>query len=272
MLLGRRASAPYLLQRHGRRHLRADGPPRDRVGPHGRRLDGRDDRPADGDRPPRAGALAGLDDVDDRQPLDRPARACKAWGAAPRATTPTSREGIVKRAVRTFSVIGSPGFPDETQSMCAQLAGAMYDRSHNPAGIVRQMHAITASGDRTSACAGSIVPTTVIHGSCRPAGPPRRRPRHRRGDPRRPAEDHRRHGPRPAPRRSGRPSSRTIAANAARCAGRRRSRAAPPEDHGLGQPGATNPTRSRQANRRPLKHRAAMNSPKAVLVPARPSI
>jgi pimeloyl-ACP methyl ester carboxylesterase len=40
----------------------------------------------------------------------------------------------------------------------------MYDRSHNPAGILRQMHAITASGDRTGDLHRLQLPTTVIHG------------------------------------------------------------------------------------------------------------
>ena len=55
-------------ERHGRRHLRAARPPRHRARPRGGHLDGRDDRPADGDRGAGAGAVAGLDDVHDRRP------------------------------------------------------------------------------------------------------------------------------------------------------------------------------------------------------------
>ncbi len=55
-----------------------------------------------------------------------------------------------------------------------ELAGAMYDRSHNPKGVLRQMHAISASGDRTAALAQAALPATVIHGSrdplVRPSG------------------------------------------------------------------------------------------------------
>jgi pimeloyl-ACP methyl ester carboxylesterase len=54
----------------------------------------------------------------------------------------------------------------------ADLAGQMFDRSHNPAGIVRQMHAISASGDRTSRLREVRVPTTVLHGSADPLARP----------------------------------------------------------------------------------------------------
>jgi pimeloyl-ACP methyl ester carboxylesterase len=50
----------------------------------------------------------------------------------------------------------------------------MYDRSHNPRGILRQIHAITASGDRTPALRKLSLPVAVIHGTrdplVRPSG------------------------------------------------------------------------------------------------------
>ena len=84
-----------------RRHGRPDGPPRDRVRPRGRRLDGRDDRPDAGDRAPRAGALAGLDALDHRQPLGRYA---DAEGLPPMLSpAPRDREGFIERIERTSS-------------------------------------------------------------------------------------------------------------------------------------------------------------------------
>jgi pimeloyl-ACP methyl ester carboxylesterase len=80
------------------------------------------------------------------------------------AKYPRSREDYERRAVRTFRVIGSPGYPTEPERV-ARVAGEMYERSHNPAGILRQMHAITASGDRTRALGRLTVPTAVIHGA-----------------------------------------------------------------------------------------------------------
>jgi pimeloyl-ACP methyl ester carboxylesterase len=80
------------------------------------------------------------------------------------AKYPRSREAFEERAVSTFRVIGSPGFPSEPERI-ARVAGEMYERSHNPAGILRQMHAITASGDRTRGLRQLAVPTVVIHGA-----------------------------------------------------------------------------------------------------------
>ena len=108
------------------------------------------------------------------------------------------REAAVEQAVRTFRVIGSPGYPMDERRL-REVAGASYDRDHRRTGVARQLHAISASGDRTPALHSVRVPTTVIHGAERPARPPRRRPGHGRGDPRRPPEDDRGHGPRPAP-------------------------------------------------------------------------
>jgi pimeloyl-ACP methyl ester carboxylesterase len=86
---------------------------------------------------------------------------------------PHGREAAIERAVKTFSVIGSPGYPFEEERV-RQIAGCSYDRGHNAAGVLRQLHAITASGDRTQALRSVQIPTTVIHGDSdllvRPAG------------------------------------------------------------------------------------------------------
>lgn len=80
------------------------------------------------------------------------------------ANFPRNRQAYVARVLKTFSIVGSPGYPMDEPRL-RELAGRMYDRSHNPAGILRQMHAITASGDRTAALRQMDIPTTVIHGS-----------------------------------------------------------------------------------------------------------
>jgi pimeloyl-ACP methyl ester carboxylesterase len=94
----------------------------------------------------------------------------KAWGLL-FAKYPISREEFVDRAVKTLSVMGSPRYPMSRERI-AELAGQMFDRSHNPAGIVRQMHAISASGDRTPRLRQVDVPTTVLHGSADPLARP----------------------------------------------------------------------------------------------------
>ena len=86
---------------------------------------------------------------------------------------PRDREAAIERAVRTFGVIGSPGYPFDEERL-RRVAGRSYDRGHSAAGIARQLHAITASGDRTEALRGVQTPATVIHGNrdplVRPAG------------------------------------------------------------------------------------------------------
>jgi pimeloyl-ACP methyl ester carboxylesterase len=86
---------------------------------------------------------------------------------------PRGREAAIERSVKTFSVIGSPGYPFDEERI-RRVAGRAYDRGHSAAGVLRQLHAITASGDRTQALRGIRVPTAVIHGSrdplVRPAG------------------------------------------------------------------------------------------------------
>jgi len=86
---------------------------------------------------------------------------------------PRGRDAAVARAIKTFKVIGSPGFPFE-EDRVREISGRSYDRGHSFAGVFRQLHAITASGDRTGALASVKAPTTVIHGKrdplIRPAG------------------------------------------------------------------------------------------------------
>lgn len=77
---------------------------------------------------------------------------------------PKTRDQVISRAVKTFKVIGSPGFPFE-EDMVREMAARSYDRGHSAAGVMRQLHAIVASGDRTEALHRVQVPTTVIHGT-----------------------------------------------------------------------------------------------------------
>jgi pimeloyl-ACP methyl ester carboxylesterase len=77
------------------------------------------------------------------------------------------REAAIEHAVNTFRTIGSPSYPmDEVRFR--ELAAISYDRSHNRAGIARQLHAVTASGDRTAALERLRLPATVLHGSSDP--------------------------------------------------------------------------------------------------------
>lgn len=86
---------------------------------------------------------------------------------------PRNREAAIERALKTFGVIGSPGYPFDPERL-RHFAGLAYDRGHSSAGVARQLHAIVASGDRTAGLRGVRAPTTVIHGDgdvlVRPSG------------------------------------------------------------------------------------------------------
>jgi pimeloyl-ACP methyl ester carboxylesterase len=76
---------------------------------------------------------------------------------------PREREAAIERVVKTFRTIGSPGYPFEEERV-REIAGRSFDRGHSEAGIARQLHAITASGDRTPALRKLDLPAVVIHG------------------------------------------------------------------------------------------------------------
>jgi pimeloyl-ACP methyl ester carboxylesterase len=90
-------------------------------------------------------------------------RAIGALLAAP----PRNRDEMIERTLRTFKVVGSPGFPFDEERV-REFAGRAYDRGHSSAGVARQLHAILASGDRTRALRELDLPATVIHGGSDP--------------------------------------------------------------------------------------------------------
>lgn len=77
-------------------------------------------------------------------------------------TDPATREAAVDATVETYRVIGSPDHLDV--DIIRDLAGRAYDRSHNPAGRMRQLAAIMAQPDRTAQLRTLRMPTLVIHG------------------------------------------------------------------------------------------------------------
>jgi pimeloyl-ACP methyl ester carboxylesterase len=83
------------------------------------------------------------------------------------APAAADREAAVERAVATYKVIGSPGYPLDTDEL-RRSAGLAYDRAFDPAGVVRQLAAIQASGDRTEGLRGVRVPTVVLPGEADP--------------------------------------------------------------------------------------------------------
>ena len=79
-------------------------------------------------------------------------------------TPPKDRDKFIEHVLKTYRVIGSPGF-DRDEDDLRDLAGRSYDRGRNPAGSGRQLAAITASGDRSSRLRSISAPTVVVHGT-----------------------------------------------------------------------------------------------------------
>jgi pimeloyl-ACP methyl ester carboxylesterase len=77
---------------------------------------------------------------------------------------PGDRAGNIARGIEAWKVIGSPGFPFDEERM-RDIFGRAFDRGYYPAGVARQMAAIMASGNRTTALRDVRVPTLVIHGA-----------------------------------------------------------------------------------------------------------
>jgi pimeloyl-ACP methyl ester carboxylesterase len=165
MLLGRRATAPYLL-----RDMAADTTGlMDRLGIEsahlvGASMGGMIAQTVAIRCPQRVRSLVSIMSSTGRRWLGVPTRkALSTLFAKPRA----GREAAIEHAVWTFKTIGSPAYPMDEERF-REIVAASYDRSHDRAGISRQLHAATASGDRTAALGRLRLPATVLHGGSDP--------------------------------------------------------------------------------------------------------
>jgi pimeloyl-ACP methyl ester carboxylesterase len=171
MMTGRRATAPYLLRDMARDtvglmdHLGIDSA-------HlvGASMGGMIVQSAAIEHPERVRSMVSMMSTTGNRWVGTPT--LKAYGLI-LGSPPLGREAMIRRAVRTFRAIGSPGYPFE-EDRIREMASRSYDRGHDPVGVARQLHAITASGDRTRALGAVRAPATVIHGSrdplIRPSG------------------------------------------------------------------------------------------------------
>jgi len=83
--------------------------------------------------------------------------------AALLSPAPSDRAGAIEHGVTVFRTIGSPGALFEEQQI-RKLATLQHDRGFHPAGLMRQLAAILASGSRKAKLAKLRIPTLVIHG------------------------------------------------------------------------------------------------------------
>ena len=77
---------------------------------------------------------------------------------------PGERDRYADHIVKVFKTIGGPGFPGQEERIRAHALAA-HDRGNSRAGVARQLHAVTASGDRSRKLRGVRAPTVVIHGT-----------------------------------------------------------------------------------------------------------
>lgn len=80
------------------------------------------------------------------------------------------RETLVRHAMGTWQLIGSPAWPPDEVEL-RQLMEAAFDRSHHPRGIARQTLAILAAPNRVPLLRKIRTPTLVIHGTSDPLVP-----------------------------------------------------------------------------------------------------
>jgi pimeloyl-ACP methyl ester carboxylesterase len=78
-------------------------------------------------------------------------------------SAPSDRDGFIAHELKTWALIGSPGFARDELELQAMIE-LSFDRGTAPAGTARQLGAIIASGDRRRELRGVQAPTLVIHG------------------------------------------------------------------------------------------------------------
>jgi pimeloyl-ACP methyl ester carboxylesterase len=83
---------------------------------------------------------------------------------------PVERQAYIDFNVVTMQTIAGSGFPFDEQFI-RNISARAYDRAFYPPGVGRQMMAVMAQEDRTSALASVTVPALVIHGTTDPLVP-----------------------------------------------------------------------------------------------------
>ncbi len=75
----------------------------------------------------------------------------------------TDRDRVIAQSVRTWTLIGSPGYPTPDDDI-RERAAETFDRGISMQGVIRQMQAVLAQPDRTLALRALDMPVLVIHG------------------------------------------------------------------------------------------------------------
>lgn len=96
-----------------------------------------------------------------------PARFDVLWRMAGIGPRPKTREQVIRRSTALLRRVGSPGYPVPLDYR-VRLAGRAYDRAFRPSGILRQTHAVLATGSIEAMLAEVRAPTQVVHGLADP--------------------------------------------------------------------------------------------------------
>jgi pimeloyl-ACP methyl ester carboxylesterase len=171
LLLGRKSGAPYLLSDMAADtvglmdHLGIDS-----ANVVGISMGGMIGQTLAIEHPERVSSLVSMHSTTGNRWVGRPTMKVMALMLA---EAPRDRDAFIERIRRTYELIGSPAYPTDEERL-RRVAEASWDRGHNPRGVLRQLHAIIASGDRTAALRKLDLPVTVIHGTgdmlIRPSG------------------------------------------------------------------------------------------------------
>ena len=87
-----------------------------------------------------------------------------------RPADPNDVDSIIEAAVALQQAIGSPAYPTPERQLRRRAARALR-RCYCPAGVLRQMLAITSAPERSELLRSISVPTLVIHGAADPLVP-----------------------------------------------------------------------------------------------------
>lgn len=85
---------------------------------------------------------------------------------------PSSRdpEAMVEHLVKLARAMGSPGYPTPEAALRERMRADVL-RSNHPRGVMRQMIAVTATGDRSRLLRDIAAPTRILHGRSDPLVP-----------------------------------------------------------------------------------------------------
>ncbi len=81
--------------------------------------------------------------------------------------SPRDREAYAEHGVKTWRILCGPHYPPNEDEVRARVLAAA-DRCYDPAGYLRQVFAINASGDRRDFVRRITAPTLVVHGDADP--------------------------------------------------------------------------------------------------------